>query len=170
MFDKEEQRRRAAEFAASQLAAGAKPVQLPPIQLTKHIVSAGSAWRGPAIPSVKQPVVAAPKVKAPKKPKYLEVPFQNSIGQMIHPGERVIAVAQGYSHAIKIREAVYVGLHRTPNGKVSSVVIEAEASLGAYFMPDGSKAKSWNTPGAKYGTYKAFRKTALPSKRIFAIK
>ena len=36
--------------------------------------------------------------------------FTNSIGQTIVPGDRVLAVAQGYSHAIKARDGVFVGV------------------------------------------------------------
>ena len=165
MFDKEEQRRRAEAFAQDQLARGAKPVSLPPIQITQP---APVAVRGHgARPGLQASILAAKK--AAKKPKYDQVPFENSIGQRIEPGTRVIAVAQGYSHAIRVREAVYLGLHRSPNGKVSSVVVEAEATVGGYFLPDGTKA-NWNTPNAKYKTYMARRKSALPAKRIYAIK
>lgn len=41
--------------------------------------------------------------------------FTNSLGQVIVPGDRIVAIAEGYSHQINVREGVFVGL--SPSGK-----------------------------------------------------
>lgn len=180
MFDKEAQRRRAAELSAAQLAAGAKPVSLPPIPVKAAATPLG-AWPfatpghpaysvNPSVPVAKSVVLPIIKAKKEKKVavKYLIEPFTNEIGQVIQPGQRIVAVKQGYNHSIKVSGGMYLGLRRDSKGGVKSVVVRIKGEERGYFKADGSRA-SYSASGASYGTRVVERQQSLPRKRIYAI-
>ncbi len=176
MFDKAEQRRRAAELSALNLAKGQKPVVLPPIQVSKSAPAPASAWPFP-LPSPQaiapvSPVVAKPWVTPlPKKEprvsvKYLEEPFINEFDQTIQVGAKIIAVKQGYNHTISISEGVYLGLRRGRDGKIKNVAVKLKQNVRGYYLPDGTPARH-NVAGAEYGTRAVERRVTLPRKRIY---
>lgn len=137
-FNKEEQRRRAAEFAAEQLAKGAVAPAPMPVPVTKHYTNTANPINFPAatpVPSawpfavptgkvstgpvtVVKPAAKASKVKTPKKVNYSITEYKNHLGQVIQPGQKVIAITTGYSHRVTISEAVYLG------NRGKSVVVE----------------------------------------------
>ena len=43
---------------------------------------------------------------------YLDSPFTNDLGQVIQPGDRVIAIASGYCHRTNVYEGVLLGVRR----------------------------------------------------------
>jgi len=46
-------------------------------------------------------------------------PFTNSIGQTLHPGDKVVAVTTGYGHSVSVFEGSFEGVYRSPtNDKV----------------------------------------------------
>ena len=128
MFDRAAQRERARQFDLEQLAKGGRrPAPMPfPFARQEAVKPAPAA-----------PVVATKKAA---KTSWLQETFVNEFGQSIAPGQKVVATKSGYNHSIKVSLATYLGLHRAPNGKISSVIIE---------------------------DHKTQKKTALVSKRIY---
>lgn len=129
-FDKTEQQRRAAEFAAQALAKGqTQPAphsipltQVQPSSITVAVPSAPDEFAPITIgPEDKRhPAHKAWKAKQPKKTKSggtIE-PFTNKEGQVINPGDKVVTIATGYSHRIKVRIGTYVGLSKGKNPTV----------------------------------------------------
>lgn len=174
MFDKAEQRRRAAELSALNLSKGQKQVVLPPIQVSKSAIQPASAWpfltRKPSsVPVSAKPVSLAsqPLNKEPKMSvKYLEEPFVNEFGQSIPVGAKIIAVKQGFNHTIGISEGIYLGLRLDRNGKVKNVAVKLKIRQYGYFLPDGSSASA-NVAEATYGTGTVEKRVTLPRMRIY---
>lgn len=178
MFNKEEQRRRAAELSALNLSKGQKPVALLPIQVSKSATPPASAWPFPtkapsSVPAAVSPVVVHkpqpslfPKKEAKMSVKYLEEPFENEFGQSILVGSKIIAVKQGYNHTIGISEGIYLGLRRGRDGAVKNVTVKLKVRTRGYYLPDGTLASS-NVADATYGTGIVERRVTLPRKRIY---
>lgn len=153
MFDKNEQRRRAAQLDAERQANGLIAPKLEPIKT--HTT---------------QPITAVQQVikKAKmKKVNYEVIPFTNDIGQVIQPGQSIVCVSQGYNHSIKVSKGVFLGVRLNSRG-VASVVVQRIMEGYGYFLPDGTKA-SYGKPGAKYGKGKWSSRSSLPRKRIYAL-
>jgi len=178
MFDKAEQRRRAAELSALNLAKGQKQVVLPPIQVSKSAaVKPASAWPFP-LPLAERAAVSAkpaacaqvvtPSLQKEQRMsvKYLEEAFENEFGQSIPVGAKIIAVKQGYNHTIGISEGTYLGLRKDRSGKVKNVTVKLKCSQRGYFLPDGSAASA-NVVDATYGTGTVERRVTLPRMRIY---
>ncbi len=133
MFDRAAQRERARQFEQAQLAAGA--VRPAPMAIPITAKPAKMPWSPSSLGST-----VVPKAKKAAKTSWLQETFVNEFGQSIAPGQKVVATKSGYNHSIKVSLATYLGLHRAPNGKISSVIIE---------------------------DHKTQKKTALVSKRIY---
>lgn len=91
--------------------------------------------------------------------KYLEEAFTNEFGQVINPGDSIIAITTGYAHNVNIRPATYLGLRKTRHGDnefVSEVVVRL-------------KIKKWSYDHeAKKGEYVNIeRQSTLPRQRIY---
>lgn len=114
-----------------------------------------------------QHAIKQKKVKAPKKPKYLQEDFTNEIGQVIRPGQRIVAVSQGYNHSIGVAQGTYLGLRKNSNGSVRSVTVQLSITATGYQV-NGKKVGS-NVSGASWGKYSDIRTVTLPRKRIYAI-
>lgn len=170
MIDKEAQRRAAAELDATARANGVvKPVLPIPSVAFQYRQEQVAKQMQPIYDAlnVKAPTPSAPKVKAPRKPKYKIEPFTNSIGQVIQPGASVIAIASARGNNVKIRKGTYLGLNRSAGG-VTSVVVQCEITKHHYSL-NGVKC-SYNTPGAAWGPLTVSRTSALRSRRIFELK
>jgi Tfp pilus assembly protein PilP len=155
MFDKNAQRARAQEFELAQLSKGVQKPPALPAPVTPKFFSVSA-----------KPVV---KVKAEPKAKkigYLIEPFTNEFGQVIQPGDKIIAVAQGYQHSIKVRNGIYLGLRRDQNGKVSSVSIRYKVKDTKYVNAKGNTC-SWRDQDAEAISFSREVGTSLPSKRIY---
>lgn len=48
---------------------------------------------------------------------FIAEPFTNSLGQVINPGDKVVAVTTGYGHRISIITGVFEGVRRKKDGK-----------------------------------------------------
>jgi len=127
-IDKNQQRARAQQFELEQLAKGVKK---------------------PAPVSVPSPKIAPPHViKRPKTtsaPKLnLEATWVNDIGQTICAGDRVLVVAQGYSHSIKTMVGTFLGA-RVKGGRVTSVSCEVQnrSYQSGYGMQNGTARRSY---------------------------
>lgn len=157
MFDKEAQRRRAAEFSAEQIAKG----KLPP--------------RVDSIPVKAMPVRAEPVktvyVPPTSKKTYLEEPFTNDIGQVINVGDRIIAVTTGYSHDVRVHEGVYLGKRlQDRSDKVRNVTVRLKRKNWGYFLPDGTvAARGHNQRGAEWKKGIVESISTLPRARIYAL-
>lgn len=94
-----------------------------------------------------------------------EVPFTNNIGQIINPGDRIIAVTTGYSHRVSVREGTYVGMV----GLNPSVVVKT--SQGGRWDSDGRKL-SWSeaqSKGVAYSFRQVDKRTTLRKSRVYKI-
>lgn len=163
MFNKEDQRRRAAEFEFVQLSKGIKKPVSNPVP-APH-------WPGilafPMLPVLLKPVKAkAQKVPKAKKLTYAVEPFTNELGQVIQPGDHIIAVTQGYNHSTKVRKGIYLGLRFASKGKVSSVVVKVQTS-GYRWVDASGKQCHYSGEGVKNEKYTYERQSSLPSKRIY---
>ncbi len=65
--------------------------------------------------------------------------YKNHLGQELNPGDRVVAIATGYSHAIRIREGVFVGVSPTGNPQV-----RVKAKRFGYWTADGRNLGYYN--------------------------
>lgn len=156
MIDKEEQRRRAAQFAADQLAKGVKapePLKWPTNPQPRKTMKT-------------QPITAVQHALKTKLPRGLIAePFTNELGQVINPGDQVVAVSQGYNHSVGVRLSTYIGLRKDAKGRVSSVSVRGVREVYAYGL-NGQRVK-YRTPGASYQRFNIEVTTSLPRKRIY---
>lgn len=166
-FDKEAQRKRAAEFAVQ--AAAKAGVVLPhftntsnPIDFPKPVQQITSA----PVPATATKIVKAKRTPKPKKVTYDVVPFTNNFGQVCYPGQKVIAVSAGYNHTTKIAIGVYLGLRTAVPAKVRSVVVRVTRKKSHWVNAAGEKC-SFRDHGAKYVQKDVECQTSLPSRRIY---
>ena len=89
--------------------------------------------------------------------------FTNNLGQEINPGDKVVAIAQGYSHAIKERAGTYVGLSAAGSPQVRVTVV----SYG-YFRPDGTRGKR-SDPDTKYAGKPVERVSTYYAGRVYKL-
>lgn len=98
------------------------------------------------------------------RPKLIEQNWTNSLGQTISPGDKVLVIASGYSHSLRIREGTFVG---TVNGNPS--VISGHRIWG-YWDGDKDLGYTKGTALRIRPEYKmAQRRTTLPAKRVYKL-
>jgi len=148
MFDKEEQKRRAAQFSADQAAQGKTAPVLEPIKVT-------------APPP-------APVTPVPNSRGLIEGPFTNMYGQVINPGDKVVYVAQGYNHSVRTGLGTFVGYRVGRNGEPTSVTVETTRQVYEYNL--NGRRVLYGTPGAGYSHFMTTRRSCLPSMRVFPTK
>ena len=98
------------------------------------------------------------------KPKLIEQNWTNSLGQTISPGDKVLAIASGYLHCLRIREGTFVG---TVNGNPS--VVTQQNILGYW---DGDKNVGYskgNTLKIRPSHKTVARRSTLPAKRVYKL-
>lgn len=175
-FNKSDQAKRAAEFAKSQLAQGAKPVPkavIPvsvPTQVAQTVRKEMLELQDRLAASKKSKCGNCGKCKCPKKPRlkpYQALPFKNSIGQLLDVGDKVICVAEGYNHSISVKTGTYVGYREGYRGTVSTILVEVLEKQHAWVV-NGKRFNSV-TPGAKYSEITVSRVRAYPGKRVYAV-
>ena len=110
-------------------------------------------------------------------------PFTNSIGQVINPGDKVVAVTTGYGHRVRVITGVFEGVRRQKEGKkqivgtrVGSVPVKYEERV---FCEHDEVAYDWTKPygermvktGRKYNLVPKvnYRKSSLQLNRVFKI-
>ncbi len=86
------------------------------------------------------------------------IDFTNSLGHIVKPGDKVIAISAGYNHSVKIREAEYIGC-RVKNGKVQSVTVRSSF-----------KNQRYNHDKGRYEQVEHLRLSTLPACRIYPLK
>ncbi len=91
------------------------------------------------------------------------VEFTNHPGHVIKPGDKVVAIAQGYNKSLNIREAEYVGCrigttHWNKKEHVLSVTVRALF-----------KGRRYNRTTGKYEDFEKIRTSTLPSARIYPL-
>lgn len=88
--------------------------------------------------------------------------FTNHLGHVIKPGDKVVAIAQGYNHSICIREAVYVGCRKgndyRGNERVLSVTVRAVF-----------EKSRWNRTTGTFDNSTVERLSTLPGCRIYPL-
>lgn len=92
--------------------------------------------------------------------------FTNNIGQTIVPGDRVLAVAQGYCHSIKAREGVFVGVSAS-----GSPQVRCKFRVFGYWNAEG-KNVGWRgskTQDVETGNREVERVTTLHAKRVYKL-
>ena len=110
-------------------------------------------------------------------------PFTNSIGQVINPGDKVVAVATGYGHRVSVFTGIFEGVRRQKDGKkqivgsrIGSVPVKwnervyTEDGEHEEFMYDWKTYKSVPT-GKRYNLVPkvTYRKSSLQLNRVFKI-
>lgn len=165
MFDKEEQRRRAAEMEFLMQQRGIQAPVLPTIHVSPQVNKFAPVTIGPEDkrhPHHKEWKAAQPKkVKGPNP-----VDFTNNIGQVIKPGDKIICITTGYSHRVQVRQGTYLGLSKS--GKPSVEVLCQGA--GGYWY-NGKRLSTWEArnKGVQYSRRDVMQKVTLQSKRVYKI-
>lgn len=110
-------------------------------------------------------------------------PFINSIGQVINPGDKVVAVTTGYSHRVRVFTGIFEGVRRQKNGskqivgsRVGSIPVKwnervyAEDGQHEEMKYDWAQRKSIPT-GKRYNLVPkvTYRKSSLQLNRVFKI-
>ena len=110
-------------------------------------------------------------------------PFTNSIGQVINPGDKVVAVTTGYGHSVSVFTGIFEGVRRQKDGKrqivgsrVGSVPVKWNERV---YAEDGEHEETkydWQTykpipTGRRYNLVQkvTYRKSALILNRVFKI-
>lgn len=140
MFDKNEQRRRAAEFSKEQLAKGVTAPAANPI------------------PKVE------PQAQTPAVPPEA---FVNKFGQIILPGQRVVVVAEGYNHAIKVYEGIFVCQNIGARG-VTSVSVCVKTTKTRW-MKGGVVSDRWQPGAERVEVFAKEVQRAYAAKRVYAL-
>lgn len=97
--------------------------------------------------------------------KLLEIPYKNSIGQFICPGDPVISIASGYCHRVNVRKGVFIGVV----GDSPSILIEQQKY--GYYNDEGKDVgysrgvKLKIKPSYRTGT----RRSTLPLGRVYKL-
>ncbi len=98
------------------------------------------------------------------KSKLIEQSWKNDIGQTVSPGDKVLAIATGYSHSTRIRQGVFLG---TVNGCPSVLV---DDTRWGYWV-DGKNVGYYKGTELKIkGEHRAIkRRSTLPAKRVYKL-
>ena len=89
--------------------------------------------------------------------------FTNRLGQQINPGDRVVAIAQGYSHAIRERVGTFVG-----TSAAGSPQVRVTLEVWGYLKPDGTRGK-YGDPGVKYSRQTVERVSTYYAGRVYKL-
>lgn len=110
-------------------------------------------------------------------------PFTNSIGQVINPGDKVVAVTTGYSHRVSVFTGIFEGVRRQKDGKkeivgsrIGSIPVKwnervyAEDGQHEEMKYDWAQRKPVPT-GRRYNLVPkvTYRKSSLQLNRVFKI-
>lgn len=98
------------------------------------------------------------------KSKLIQQNWTNSLGQTISPGDKVLAIATGYSHSVRIREATFLG---TVNGNPSVSVVDTKWG----YWVDGKNVGYYkgNAAGVRPSHKAVTRRSTLPAKRVYKL-
>lgn len=88
--------------------------------------------------------------------------FTNHLGHVIQPGDKVVAISQGYNHSVHIREAVYVGCRKGSDYRGKDRVLSV--TVRATF-----KGSKYNRATGKYEQFVKERQSTLPGCRIYPL-
>ena len=93
-----------------------------------------------------------------------EIPFTNSLGQVINPGDDVLSIASGRGHYISMRRGTYLGV---VNGSPSVLV---EVRQWGYWQGDKNVGYSKGYKLGLKGEHRAVkRRSTLPLGRVFKL-
>lgn len=91
------------------------------------------------------------------------VEFTNHLGHVIKPGDKVVAIAQGYNKSLHIREAEYVGC------RIGSTYWKKEEHVQSVTVRVNIKGQRWNRETRQYENFEKVRLSTLPSCRIYPL-
>lgn len=103
---------------------------------------------------------------------YLKESFTNEFGEVIEPGDRVIAITMGYSGSISRYEGVYLGKRVYTNYRKEpqyQTIVQVTEKVSAKWTPEGKKM-GWYHPDyrdTKYETRMQTRITTLHNNYIY---
>lgn len=98
------------------------------------------------------------------KSKLIEQSWKNSIGQTISPGDKVLAVASGYAHSIRLRPGTFLG---TVNGSPS---VSVDDTKWGYWVDGKDVGYSQGTKLNIRGEHRPIkRRSTLPAKRVYKL-
>ena len=89
--------------------------------------------------------------------------YTNSVGQTIQPGDKVVAIASGYSHNIHVRTGTFVGLSPSGNPQVRVTI-----GIYRYVRPDGTYG-NWRDEGVKYKKVNEDRVSTYCAGRVYKL-
>lgn len=89
--------------------------------------------------------------------------FTNSLGQEINPGDKVVAIAQGYSHAIKERSGTYIGL-----SAAGSPQVRVKIKAYRWVKPDGTFG-SWKDDNVRHTSIELERVSTYYAGRVYKL-
>ncbi len=89
--------------------------------------------------------------------------YTNSLGQVISPGDQVVAIASGYSHSIHERAGTFVGL--SPAG---SPQVRVTIGVYRYVRPDGTYG-TWRENNVKYQKINEERVSTYYAGRVYKL-
>lgn len=89
--------------------------------------------------------------------------FTNRLGQVIEPGDKVVAIAQGYSHSIKERAGTFVGLSAAGRPRVRVTL-----DVYKWTRPDGTTGK-WGDDNVKYQKHTVERVSTYWAARVYKL-
>lgn len=115
-------------------------------------------------------------------------PFTNFIGQVINPGDKVVAVTTGYGHRVSVFTGIFEGVRREKDGKkqivgsqIGSVPVECNERV---YAEDGEHEETvykgydrntyesiYEKTGKRYNLVEkvTYRKSSLQLNRVFKI-
>ena len=89
--------------------------------------------------------------------------YTNSLGQTIEPGDKVVAIASGYSHSIKERSGTFVGLSAAGSPQVRVTI-----PVYRWVKPDGTFG-SWKDGNVKRARIELERVSTYYARRVYKL-
>jgi hypothetical protein len=98
---------------------------------------------------------------------YDTIPFTNTLGQVIQPGDQVLIVTEGYSHRIMCRTGTFLGVRNL--GRHLATVVRVTYKGSGYVTKDGTKCSYSSPDKVGYGNYEYIRQQTYYSNRLFKL-
>lgn len=103
---------------------------------------------------------------------YETLPFTNSLGQTIEPGNRVVVVTGGRGSSINTYDGIYLGCRTgidwQKKPKIETVVEVKDRNYGYFDKTTGQKT-NWDVPNSEGRWYDCTRVATLWCNRIFKL-
>lgn len=101
------------------------------------------------------------------KSKRIEKEFTNHLGQTIRPGDKVIAMTQGFNKSFKVKVAEYVGYHTVQRKNRHAQSLHDDSVVSSVIVRAEHTGTFWNGEKHRYEKRTRIRLSALPCQRIY---